>query len=376
MARPTLSSANPVVVIGGGPAGSLCAQQLALRGVPVVLFDERTKPRSNKIETCAPSVWRQLELALRESPPAPAAAPLSGFWSSWGSAIWERQDYNFWHAGEGLLIERAQFDDWLLRMAEKAGAVVRRGFRVEECRQAAPPDGETWIVETRHGVDHASQQASFIIEATGPLSRSPAQKNAARILTDNLVCVSAEYASEHSHEAAAGVEASANGWWFAAKRPPGTLLLSYFVDADEIPPPRQRLPWFREALSRTSQVKDFLAVESAPPPLKIVGARTSIRKLLWCKSWVAIGDAALTIDPLSGGGIGRAVEDAIGAANAIANQLLASERSFLKDFAENKVSQFEHQRKIQASFYGAESRWADERFWRRRANRQKSAKLF
>jgi hypothetical protein len=82
-----------------------------------------------------------------------------------------------------------------------------------------------------------------------------------------------------------------------------------------------------------------------------------------------VGDAAVTIDPLSGNGVFEALRGAF-AASAAVGTLLASpdELPLVRRFVEERASAlFHHAAEIGRAFYRGETRWTDRPFWRERA---------
>ena len=52
-----------VVVIGGGPAGSIASNMLAQKGYDVVLLDKVRHPRNTVGESVLPHIWKYIEAA-------------------------------------------------------------------------------------------------------------------------------------------------------------------------------------------------------------------------------------------------------------------------------------------------------------------------
>jgi flavin-dependent dehydrogenase len=353
----------PIAVIGGGPAGSVCARQLAHKGHRVVLFEKRLQPDSRAGETCSPRVRRLIEEICGASMPADASAPLSSFYSAWGHPAWESRSLDFWQAGHGATIDRAALDSWLLQLACDAGVLVHRGYKVVSGRC----DNGCWIVRAKNGPADIEAEAEFVIEATGAAARSPVVAGAGRIFTDRLVSVSAELpgAPESKHDA--GVEAVAQGWWFSAARSEGCRTASFFTDADMLPAAEDLKSWFLCELGKTAHVKHLTERNVLISTARVTAARTSIRRQLWKDSWIAIGDAARTVDPLSGGGVGRAVEDGLRAADAVSQRLLGMDRDGLRSFVLDSIAHFREQTALQHRFYAQENRWPAHPFWSRRS---------
>ena len=58
----SLPSKVDVLVVGGGPAGSTAAGQLAALGYDVALIDKQHHPRETVGESVLPSAWRYFDL--------------------------------------------------------------------------------------------------------------------------------------------------------------------------------------------------------------------------------------------------------------------------------------------------------------------------
>jgi flavin-dependent dehydrogenase len=352
----------PIAVIGGGPAGSVCARQLALKGHRVILFEKRLQPCPRGAETCSPRVRRLIEEICGSSMPADAFAPLSRFYSAWGHPAWESRSLDFWQAGHGATIDRAVLDGWLLQLAHNAGVLVHRGHKVVSGRC----DNGAWTVRAKNGSDDIEVDAEFLVEATGAATRSPVA-SAGRIFRDRLVSVSAELPGNPQSKSDAGVEAVPEGWWFSAARSERCRTASFFTDADMMPAAKEAKSWFFSELGKTAHVKHLIRPDVSISAVRVTAARTSIRRQLWKDSWIAVGDAARTIDPLSGGGVGRAVEDGLRAADAISQRLLGMNRDSPRSFVLDIVAHFREQTALQHRFYAQENRWPAHPFWSRRS---------
>ena len=76
--------------------------------------------------------------------------------------------------------------------------------------------------------------------------------------------------------------------------------------------------------------------------------------------WIAVGDAALAVDPLSSGGVAFALR----CARAAADVLLGGDRSAYQDLVAGAAREY---RLVRTEIYGWEQRFADNAFWRSRA---------
>jgi flavin-dependent dehydrogenase len=350
-----------VVVIGGGPAGAACARRLARLGHDVLLAERATTACPQLGETCGPRARRLLGDG---SVPFPdhVHRPLTTFASAWGRAEVERRSVPFWRAQSGLVLDRTALDRWLLDAAGAAGATVVRGCRITA---GARDDRGTWQLTALVDDRPHALGAGFVVEATGRAARSVTQPDMRRWSTDLLICLSAQL-PDRSGDDDALVEACRVGWWYTVRTATGDRVVALFTDADLVAPAPARAVWFTALLRRTRHVQHTVGLPRRDLRLRGCSARTSIRRLLWRDSYLAIGDAACFIDPLSGTGIERAIEDGISAADALSTALTGSGPEQLRAHALGRARAFQDGLDLQQRYYGAVGRWADEPFWSRR----------
>src|SRR2546421_1412221 len=81
--------------------------------------------------------------------------------------------------------------------------------------------------------------------------------------------------------------------------------------------------------------------------------------------WLAVGDAAMTFDPLSAQGILKGLRSGIMASYAIGDYFKGSPAG-LEKYEAVLAREFEEYLSTRANFYRQERRWERSRFWRRR----------
>jgi len=350
---------HEVVVVGGGPAGAACARRLARHGHDVLLA-ERAGRRPRPGETCGPRVRRLLDDAGAPFPQQ-AHRPLAAITSAWAEEQLERRCLPFWYAENGLVLDRAALDRWLLEAAQAAGARVVRGCTVTGGR----PDGRgAWQLDVLLDGRPRTLRAGFVVEATGRAARSVTHPDMRRWSTDALVCLSVEL-PDRSGDDDVLVEACRQGWWYTVRLSHGERLVALFTDADLVPRAPDRSGWYAGLLGRTVHVRHTVA-DPRTARLHGCSARSSIRRLLWRERYLAVGDAACFLDPLSGTGVERAVTDGIAAADALSATLGDGDGDRLREHALGRARAFREGLAVQGSYYGAVHRWAEAAFWRRR----------
>ena len=348
-------------MIGGGPAGSICALALARLGHKVSLAERSVNPRPRLGETCGPRVRQLLHRGCGLSVPESIYRPLENFFSAWGSHEIDGRSFTFWQGQTGFVLDRMAFDDWLLDSAESAGVVVLRGCNIA---------GGTWT-EKGWKLDalvegaHRRFDASFVVEATGPRVRAAVQPDVTRFFTDRLTCISVELPEQLNESTKVMIESCAEGWWYTAKLPNRRQVVALFTDADLIAPSETRAHWLKSLLKKTSHIRQLVSDFPEETPIEVCDARTSVRNVLWRDAWISIGDAVWSLDPLSGTGIQRAINDGIKVAPAISSAL-GGNSADLKAYAVSQGSLFKQSLHAQRRHYGAEMRWTDSTFWQRR----------
>jgi geranylgeranyl reductase family protein len=137
---------HDIVIIGGGPAGSMAAARLAARGLDVVVLEEHTEVGAPVHCTGLLGEEAFAEFAL---PPSLifARASAASFWTASGQSI--RIDSDRVRAA---IIDRGALDRYLAQRAATAGASLRTGERVERvtvCAEGVTASGPGGDVRAR-----------------------------------------------------------------------------------------------------------------------------------------------------------------------------------------------------------------------------------
>jgi flavin-dependent dehydrogenase len=149
------------------------------------------------------------------------------------------------------------------------------------------------------------------------------------------------------------VESAEHGWWYSVVAPDGTLLAAHVTDRDRT----ARGRWALE-LESTRHTRDR---SRSFRLAQVCGCSASIGYTVPAAGpgWVAVGDAALSHDPLSGQGLVHALLTGIRGAEA----LRRGEDSTYADARARDCTLYHRARR---DIYRLETRWVSSAFWRQR----------
>jgi flavin-dependent dehydrogenase len=344
------------LVVGGGPAGAATAIALARGGASVAVLTRPPRPERPQVgETVPPSVVGPLaRLGVWDSFRTDGHVAAPGTVVCWGDEEPYENDYIFSPYGNGWHLDRGRFDAMLLRAAADAGASVLEpapGDRVES-------DGRTWSARAGGRL----LRAPFAVDATGRGARIGQRRGTDRERVDRLVGL-VRFGTASGTEPRTILEAAQGGWWYAAVLPQARVVAAYFTDADLLPfGVAERERYWAQQLSATRLAAGLVA-PGEPARVHTAVARTSALSRCTGPDWMAVGDAARTLDPLSGQGLEAAMTSAIRAADALLGPCRARA---LEQFSSETAEQHRRHLAGRLGHYRRERRWPSSPFWRRR----------
>lgn len=354
-----------VLIAGGGPAGIATALSLVNRGIACMIV-EPEMPAGHKVgETIPPNAKPMLiRSGIDHLLADPAHLPCYGNSFMWGSSIPAETHFFTQTYQQGWHINRTFFEEQLRQLALSKGVVWLQGQRVTYCKK----QGNGWVVGLQGEENNRSITCDFLVDATGRSSRIARLLGLQRTRLDALTGISAMITTEKSIEPYhTYIEATENGWWYAAPLSDKKLSLAFMTDADLMDKQMQQPEYFLENAVKTlligSLLKERLPTENIRTNLH--PASTSFLRQRFGDSWLAVGDAAYAFDPLSSYGIVSALEGGYYAGHAIADDL-SGEADALPAY-DGIVSQaFQIYLKMYAQQYQLERRWEASSFWQRR----------
>lgn len=367
-----MSTDFDIAVVGAGPAGAATSQRLAQGGCRVVLI-ERSRFNSLRIgESLAPAVQPLLaDLGVWPQFLALGPLPSYGTRSLWGGAIPQLHSHLVTPWGCGWHVDRLAFDYMLAQAARQAGATLLCETTLVRCDKSA--DG--WALTLRERSENGSEEqisqltARIVIDATGRSSRLAPWVGAERFLFDHLVSVAAQFDGiETAGEGYVMVETTADGWWYTAPVPGRRMMVMLMTDSDLCArADLGSLSVWHNRLQATEATRGRVAGGIPVWGPRVLSAFSQrLRRCEQRAPWLAVGDAALAVDPISGSGVVRALRTALAGAEAVFSLLNGQTPHPIEAYEadrDRECTTYLHER---AMYYGIEQRWKDSPFWRRR----------
>ncbi len=354
-----------VVVLGSGPAA--CSLALNLAPFCHVLMVDKGDGEGASVGESLPAAAGRLfrDMGLLEAFLQQNHAPCHASRGAWGGArMWEQ------HAmgnldGHGWHLDRSLFDAWLRQVAQSRGAGALTHTRLVSVRSLA---GEMpWHLELQRGDQRLTLSARFVVDASGRSSAFARQLGYKRKARDKLVC-GWLFGRDGCAGGISELHAEAQGWWYTSPLPNGRRLLSFYTDADLDAAASAHHP--EGLLTRVQHVPELrrtLAAYgfSATGSVGFCAAHGAALEQATGAGWLAVGDAALSFDPLSAQGLFNALYTGLAGAEAIHAQLsgdVAAAGRYQAELDRIEAAYSAHLR----GWYEEERRWPDQAFWQRR----------
>ena len=287
-----------VVVVGGGPAGATAASRLASLGHQVLLVADRPSRRARLPHHLPPTIG-----PLLTAIGAPDAVRDAG-----GNAVRCRRVR--WGAGQpvvvddaGALVDRAAFDAVLVGAARDRGTVICTGHAVM-CARHHPGDGWELAVHTAGGDREIT--ARYIVDASGGrLAIGDRRIRSAPATT----ALHGTWPTELDMSEVLTFE---DGWVWAIPTTTGNrnqALVVLFADSTSLVgvAPRARRARYVDVVRRALR----LGAGSAPSSFGSCDATPMRSRQPVGTDLVRVGDAVLTLDPLSADGVRHAIQSAL-----------------------------------------------------------------
>lgn len=369
-----------IAIIGGGVAG--CTASIALsQWYKVAVIDKLNEPIERIGECLAPAARRILKrldlLSSLENNMASISKQIqqrnNGMQSYWGSEKVHIVDPLLNPDGFGWQLNRKKFEFFLRDNAEKRNVDCFWGYKLYNCYYEENQWNLTFIPSDTKISGNIVIKAKFVIDASGRQSQFARKLGIEREAFDKLISCWATLPNDEVNTLST-ISADELGWWYSAPLPNNKRVLAFQTDPDLM------------ERANLKNKKAYLQLAMANPPIArllikkkqsiqfngTVSANSTKLKQVAGKQWAALGDAAISFDPLSSQGMFNAMASALQLTDLIQELQLLTQPDSKKNqqficMYSNQVNQiWEYYLKHKRIFYSHEQRWNNAEFWKRR----------
>jgi flavin-dependent dehydrogenase len=353
-----------VAIAGAGPAGCAAALTLLHSGISVILLDGSHLPLQRG--EILPGSVRALLETLRVWPNFLELdpVPIMQILSAWGSPSMWVNDLSLHPFGCSWAIQRDAFDQMLREAAITAGAVYLRASL-----RAARHHKGSWLTQGRALTRSECAVSNFVVDATGKVSAFARAMGVEKRRVDRLLALSTVLEAGHnafSFSHVLSVETCPNGWWYSTPLPNSQLTLSFLTDPGELSTQTQyRVQRWQHALEGCRFIKEQLRLCGPVATVNVSPAFSASLERFCGQGWLAVGDAASSVDPLCGAGVARALEAGIECAKCI-QASLDGRTDAMQAYEAKERRAFVNAEKMRAFEYAREAQWPNQPFWKSR----------
>lgn len=356
------------IIAGSGPGGCAAAIRLRQQRLKVAVVDE-VKEGELKVGESLPGASLRLLRSLginnlADVLPERSFEACTANRSGSGSEQWTYTDAMRNPEGGGWHLMRHEFDAALRRKAKQLGVDFYSG------KIGKITSGDTWNLQFKTPKPNQPEalQTTWLIDATG---RAAAIQRRLGIKRTKFEKQKAAVCWLHPHpkdeDRTTTIKSVAKGWWYTSRLPDGSRVLSFHglpeTIAHFVKNPQDYL-----TDANTAQLIDYsLHASHLLAGIKASDASVSRASKATGKNWLAVGDAALSFDPLSSQGIFFALYSGLKAADAIFKSETGDPNA-LTNYQQQVDNVFQANQRSRAHFYTAERRFMGEVYWRRHAS--------
>lgn len=352
-----------VGIVGAGPAGTAAAILLAKAGLTVCLLDkisEKTHKIGESLPAATIRLLKRLDIAsLSDLLSENDYSTCSGNLSAWGSDVWTLQSGIHNPEGGGWHINRVAFECALRRQALDLG-VVYLDLAVGKVSKTASDDFKI------HPEGGEPIQTRWIVDATGRDFAIARQFGVKRQQFDaQLALFTWLTAPKSTLDTMTRIKSVSEGWWYSACLPSGERVLSLHGLPEMIAPLKKNPDTFWTACNEAQILPFTVLPEYGQTGLYVRAASFGRSEKYGDIGWLAVGDAAISFDPLSSQGIFFALYSGIRAAEAILISVHQPENALkaLASYTQTVQNVFNANRQARIHYYQSEYRFGQSAYW-------------
>ncbi|PWL19575.1 oxidoreductase [Falsochrobactrum shanghaiense] len=349
------------IIIGGGVAGSSAGFTLARAGLRVLVIDRQPPGTKQKIGECLSGQGIHLLKRSGLFDWARKSQPLEyiGDVFSWGSERLIEKDFILDRFGSGWHLDRNAFDRCLQAAVRSTGADVLVG----QVRNARRNENSGWKVQ----LTDKAFYSRWIVDASGRQSMVSRSLGIKRVADSPLVAVFS-WGPNRSPESRTLIEAVPEGWWYTAALPGNRRVVAFHTTPANAKRLVHNEHLFANAMQKTLHLRRHCSFDASWSRLRGMNACGSMLATTAGKDWLAVGDAAMTFEPLSAHGILNALAHGIFGARALLKAFTGDFRELDNLKRDIEIKRANYTQDIN-SIYSLEKRWQS-LFWREKNENQ------
>ncbi|MFY0629575.1 MAG: NAD(P)/FAD-dependent oxidoreductase [Flavobacteriaceae bacterium] len=366
-------SIKTVGIIGAGPAGIATAIRLKQHNIDVVLFEANKKNQITIGEHLAAEALHELKkLEIPDTILTQHSIPCLEIQNAWGSSTIHHNESIFNPFGDSYVLSRPNFDNALLQHCKEIGIEVQSGVRINGIKKTE--SGWNLVSKTKNF------NVKFIIDASGRTSKfNFGQTKHEKLQLNSLIGITKHLTSSEVFSAQKSyvlVESTKNGWWYTTQIASGKMISTFMTDPRIISKYKNsQSDFWNEELAKTVHTKERLYPFTINSIIYTQSAHSQIAKQIQGTTWLKVGDAAQSFDPLSSAGIIKGLKMGISAADAI-HKYISGDSESLIQYEEATKFQYEEYQQKRNEYYVKELRWNHAPFWYYRNLRVKEIQTF
>lgn len=359
-----------ICVIGGGPAGSVAACRLAQLGYEVCLvergyYSTRQRYGESLLGSFFPLLRTlQLDGVIEEIPHVRVDEVLV----RWGSdQIVHRKEPE----PPDIVIDRRNLDQALLEHARRAGVKVLCPATARSPIHRSLCD---WVIPIFLTERSIRIFASFVIEASGRHPLLPGRQKRYSVPTFALY---GYWRDTPFKEQVMRVEAGEKGWYWCAPLPDGTVSALVCIDPKTLASSEGTKQLYLSLLHESRLVQPCLEGELMGQVV-VTNATSYFAEHPVTEDSIKIGEAFLSVDPLSSSGVFNAVLSAVQACRVVNTLLRTPENNVaaLEFYQKRQIELIHHHANNAGKFYVDQYRFQPGPFWKARTkNFDQSSKI-
>ncbi len=354
-----------ICVIGAGPAGATIANRLVDLGYRVALIEKSSFPRPHIGLSLTSGIHHWLQLLQIDKQvaqlPCKKAHTSVVLWSSEEPIV-----KTFKKDKAGYHIDRGLFDALLVAECEKKKVSIFQPGSIKNLEQL---EDCTWKMNVTCSDEQYNITTSFIVDACG---RKSILKHSKKSYQPKLLATYAYWKSDTNKDKNSFIEAGNEHWYWGAPLNTDDFILCIFSDPQKIKDSSSVEEFYHHTLSTSTFASPILA-GTIKGEITVCDATPYYDNHVIGNSFIKIGDAAYTMDPISSQGVQKAMKSGIQGAIIVNTILKKQNASLAIRYYENLIaSEVRKNKQWTSDFYGEQILFPGSEFWTSRKTAKKT----